>query len=62
MGTFYKCYKKAKNYKWGTWKCVTDEAERLLNYLYSDSTLYLERKYLKYREFVDYKSGKIGEG
>ena len=54
--------KKAKNDKWGIWKCVTDEAERLLNYLYSDSTLYLERKYLKYREFVYYKSGKIGEG
>lgn len=53
--------KKAKSDKWGIWKCVTVEAETLLNYLYDNSSIHLERKHQKYKDIVDYKLGNIGE-
>lgn len=43
-----------------TWTCEGSSAFKVAKYLYENSTIYLERKYNKYLEFVDLYKNKKG--
>lgn len=43
---------------WGTWYKRGREAKIVLDYLYQDSTIYLDRKYLRYKDLSTINSAK----
>jgi hypothetical protein len=54
----YICHKKNKSDEVFTFKLTNLKAFKFLEYIYKDSTIYLERKYNRYLNFVPSYSGK----